>query len=27
MVNITPADISDSAGAQIILDGIRKRWP
>ncbi len=27
MVNITPADISDSAGAQTILDGIRKRWP
>ena len=22
----TPADISDSAGAQAILDGIRKRW-
>ncbi|WP_429098284.1 transposase, partial [Aminobacter sp. BE322] len=21
------ADISDSAGAQTILDGIRKRWP
>lgn len=27
MVNITPADISDSAGAQTILDGIHKRWP
>ena len=27
MVNITPADISDSAGAQRFLDGIRKRWP
>ena len=27
MVNLTPADISDSAGAQTILDGIRKRWP
>lgn len=27
MVNLTPADISDSAGARIILDGIRKRWP
>ncbi|CAM5334804.1 hypothetical protein ATER59S_00023 [Aquamicrobium terrae] len=27
MVNLTPADISDSAGAQAILDGIRKRWP
>ena len=27
MVNLTTADISDSAGAQIILEGIRKRWP
>jgi transposase len=27
LVNLTPADISDSAGAQAILDGIRKRWP
>ena len=27
MVNLTPADLSDSAGAQAILDGIRKRWP
>ena len=27
MVNLTPADISDSAGAQPILDAIRKRWP
>ncbi|WP_353045535.1 IS5 family transposase [Mesorhizobium sp. M1365] len=27
MVNLTPAEISDSAGAQAILDGIRKRWP
>ena len=27
MVNLTPADISDSAGAQMILDGVRKRWP
>jgi hypothetical protein len=26
MVNLTTADISDSAGAQAILDGIRKRW-
>lgn len=26
MVNLTPADISDSAGAQMILDAIRKRW-
>src|SRR5258708_16110892 len=27
MVNLTPTDISDSAGAQAILEGIRKRWP
>lgn len=27
MVNLTPADISDSADAQAILDGIRQRWP
>lgn len=27
MVNLTTADISDSAGAQAIPDGIRKRWP
>src|ERR1700722_8962349 len=27
MVNLTPADISDSAGAQLILDAIRQRWP
>lgn len=27
MVNLTPADISDVAGAQRILDAIRKRWP
>ncbi len=27
MVNLTTADISDSAGAQMILDSIRKRWP
>lgn len=27
MVNLTPADIADSAGAQAILEGIRKRWP
>jgi transposase len=27
VVNLTPADISDSAGAQMILDAIRKRWP
>lgn len=27
MVNLTSADISDSAGAMAILEGIRKRWP
>ncbi|WP_284948319.1 IS5 family transposase [Acidisoma cladoniae] len=27
MVNVTTADISDSAGAQAILDAVRKRWP
>ena len=27
MVNLTTADISDSAGAQAILDAVRKRWP
>ena len=27
MVNLTTADISDCAGAQTILDAIRKRWP
>ena len=27
MVRLTPADISDGAGAQMILDAIRKRWP
>jgi putative transposase len=27
MVNLTTADISDSAGAQAILDAIRKHWP
>ena len=27
MINLTPADISNSAGAQQILDAIRKRWP
>ncbi len=27
MVNLTTADVSDSAGAQLILDGLRKRWP
>ena len=27
MVHLTSAEISDSAGAQAILDAIRKRWP
>ena len=27
MVNLTPANTSDSAGAQTILNAIRKRWP
>ena len=27
MVNLTTADVSDSAGAQLILDSISKRWP
>ena len=27
MINLTSADISYSAGAQMILDGVRKRWP
>jgi transposase len=27
MVNLTPADVSDSAGAQTILGAIRTRWP
>lgn len=26
-VNLTPADIADSAGAQMVLDGLIKRWP
>ena len=26
-VNLTPADMSDSAGAQTILTAIRPRWP
>jgi putative transposase len=26
-VNLTTADVSDNAGAQVILDGVRKRWP
>jgi len=27
MVNLTTADISDSAGAQAVLGAVRKRWP
>jgi putative transposase len=27
MVNLTPANISDSAGAQLVLEAIRTRWP
>jgi hypothetical protein len=27
MIDLTPADISDPAGAQAIFDAIRKRWP
>lgn len=27
MVNLTPPDISDSAGAQAVLEALRKRWP
>jgi transposase len=27
MVNLTTADISDSAGAQLVLEAIRQRWP
>ena len=27
MLNLTPADNSDSAGARLILDAVRKRWP
>jgi transposase len=27
MTNLTTADISDSAGAQLILDALRTRWP
>ena len=27
MVNLTPGDISDSAGAQVVLEALRKRWP
>ncbi len=27
MVDLTAADISDSAGAEIVLEAVRKRWP
>jgi len=27
MVNLTPADLSDSAGGQMLVAAIRKRWP
>jgi len=27
MLNLTTADVSDSAGAQLILYGVRKQWP
>lgn len=27
MLNLTISDISDIAGAQLILDAVRKRWP
>ena len=27
MVNLTTADIADSAGAQAVLDALVKRWP
>jgi transposase len=27
MMNLTPADVSDSVGAQTIFAAIRKRWP
>ncbi len=27
IVNFTPADVSDSSGAQTILTAVRKRWP
>jgi len=27
MLNLTTADVSDSAGVQLILDGVRKQWP
>ena len=27
LVNLTTAEVSDSAGAQLILDALRQRWP
>ena len=27
MVNLTTANIADSAGAQQVIDALRKRWP
>ena len=27
MVNLTPAHLSDSAGGQVLVAAIRKRWP
>ncbi len=27
MVNLTPADIADSTGAQAVLDALKTRWP
>lgn len=27
MVDLTPADIADSTGAQAVLEAVRKRWP
>lgn len=27
MVNLTPADIADSTGAQAVLEAVRRRWP
>jgi putative transposase len=27
MVNLTPADIADSTGAQAVIDALRQRWP
>ena len=27
MVNLTPADVQDAAGAEAIIKAVRKRWP